>query len=1437
MSHHPKASYKNRLRGLTRRCRLEPLESRCLLSVTWTGGAGTHLWSDAANWLGGVLPAAADDVAIGTGATVEFSNSVTVKSLSNSGTLVDDGTGVGSLAVADSMENHGTIEVNGRGLGATITVGGSLQNYGVMDLYDSGISVAGTLTNETGATITSEYSGTKTENWCSLTGNVDNEGTITVSKHRLSVNPTTDSSVHTFTFTNGGTINIAAGAFFAVSQTFDPAGGAIAGSGILEVGYATATFAANWAPTVTVVAFASTITVNTGTPATTGTLTNAGWFFLSDCTINANVVNQGTLAVADAHGSDFAISGQTTISGQLAMASGSKLILGGEQPYYESSPLSVEGISDGTTVLGSGKLAIAGGLTNHGNIIVSSVGSGNTLTVSGTLDNASGGNILCDPPANSDAYIIANLTNEGTITAASGHVHINNTGENMSLPVTGNTFVNTGTLLLTDNADCIIGGIKSPGYLGTFQGEGSVTIDHATWSVSSDWTLPSVAGVALGFFDSTITVAGTLTNVAGSNLGIANSTINATIDNLGTINVVGSATINAGSTYLSNTLTNETNGVINLADGAALAVGGSVVDNGEIDAADGTVTCNGTLTTSNTTIHGALVMGGQWIANAGTTLDGVLTADVGSTITYRGRTTLNYGFSNFGTIVFDGGEVYVSSGNVVNEAGATITTSTTSKNYYGALFAQVDNRGTINVSGGQFSINPKWSGSPWTTWYDSTRTLTNTGTIRIAAGGIFTFGGQFDPTQGIIRGDGGLMMEGATLNLSTDWTPALSIVASQATIQGKGTLTIAQGLGLGMSGSSVNTAVACHGTMAVASGSGESSVSGESVINGSLTTWNTSVLVVGCNSATFQNLFSSVFSAFLSVMNGVTLSDGSLTVANGFTNHGQISLYYVNSGSSLIVGSGTLLNAADGAVASMVVQGSSGSSNTIVANIENQGIVNAAGCGLTVNQGNGNATKTFLNESQGKVLVSKQTLTIDGAILTNEDDAAITLGPNATLDLAADQVTFDGNSYLAADSTSTVHVRGSFSADTTNSGNFSMPGVFLLDGHRTASSPQQLEVLEEDLGEGTAVVTTAVTTGYDSSFAFKTLQIGNATDTTCVKLVGSSPTSADHQAGYANALVVAAGSTLDRNGLHLYYANNAAPTVTVNLNTQTPRTNEKLTATVVKYDLNGDPVTLTFVWKVNGIVKRTFTSATAVTDTFDLRTRGDHNEKDKVSVTVTATDGKLTGTPVTVAIASFTVKPTISSVSVGPLRGVMGWNVYDTDAIKSSTVRIDGQEIGNVAGPIRAHSGKNYYATFGKTSVGLHHYTIFATDVAGHVSKLTGSFTTPSTGPIVSNVIFSPSTGTISWHLRDSDGVASSSISIKGKKATKVTGSHRTRSSIDYTAKLGTLLPGTYKYTITAIDKAGNVSRTTATFTVPSSAALSALDAVFAQVGRVAANA
>ena len=75
----------------SRRFAIEPLESRCLLSVTWTGGGGSdHSWSNAANW-GGKVPGAADDVTIGAGATVECSLRTTIGTLTNRGTLDFDG--------------------------------------------------------------------------------------------------------------------------------------------------------------------------------------------------------------------------------------------------------------------------------------------------------------------------------------------------------------------------------------------------------------------------------------------------------------------------------------------------------------------------------------------------------------------------------------------------------------------------------------------------------------------------------------------------------------------------------------------------------------------------------------------------------------------------------------------------------------------------------------------------------------------------------------------------------------------------------------------------------------------------------------------------------------------------------------------------------------------------------------------------------------------------------------------------------------------------------------------------------------------------------------------------------------------------------------------------------------------------------------------------
>src|SRR5207247_1444087 len=56
----------------------------------------------------------------------------------------------------------------------------------------------------------------------------------------------------------------------------------------------------------------------------------------------------------------------------------------------------------------------------------------------------------------------------------------------------------------------------------------------------------------------------------------------------------------------------------------------------------------------------------------------------------------------------------------------------------------------------------------------------------------------------------------------------------------------------------------------------------------------------------------------------------------------------------------------------------------------------------------------------------------------------------------------------------------------------------------------------------------------------------------------------------------------------------AAPTATVSLNTAAPRTGDVLTATATKADAEGDPVGLTFVWRVNGTVRQTHVLATAL---------------------------------------------------------------------------------------------------------------------------------------------------------------------------------------------------------------------------------------------------
>jgi DNA-binding beta-propeller fold protein YncE len=97
---------------------------------------------------------------------------------------------------------------------------------------------------------------------------------------------------------------------------------------------------------------------------------------------------------------------------------------------------------------------------------------------------------------------------------------------------------------------------------------------------------------------------------------------------------------------------------------------------------------------------------------------------------------------------------------------------------------------------------------------------------------------------------------------------------------------------------------------------------------------------------------------------------------------------------------------------------------------------------------------------------------------------------------------------------------------------------------------------------------------------------------------------------------------------------NSMPSVTVLLSSSSPRTNEVLTAAVVGTDADGDTLTYTYTWSVNGVVKRTTTTVGA-TDSFNLKVKGNGDRGDVVTVTVTASDGTATSTAAT---ASATVR-------------------------------------------------------------------------------------------------------------------------------------------------------------------------------------------------------
>lgn len=93
---------------------------------------------------------------------------------------------------------------------------------------------------------------------------------------------------------------------------------------------------------------------------------------------------------------------------------------------------------------------------------------------------------------------------------------------------------------------------------------------------------------------------------------------------------------------------------------------------------------------------------------------------------------------------------------------------------------------------------------------------------------------------------------------------------------------------------------------------------------------------------------------------------------------------------------------------------------------------------------------------------------------------------------------------------------------------------------------------------------------------------------------------------------------------------NSAPTITVSLSDTTPQSRDVLVATAAAQDPDGDALTVTYVWRVNGVTRQAGAS-----NTFDLAPKGNGDNGDVVTVIVTSTDGTASAS----ASAGATVTP------------------------------------------------------------------------------------------------------------------------------------------------------------------------------------------------------
>ena len=725
----------------------------------------------------GKISLVADQMAATTGATLTGAGTVELAPFSAATTLTLGATGaelsvtptlLGSISIGSTgtlvigrvtpVSGFGTAEADGITIGASVTLGSSAA--GTLDLESTGgVSEAATVALSVG-TLTS--SGGISGGAVTLAGTsnaIGTLGTFAVTGNPFSLSDTGALSVSGAVSASGGTSSVTIGG--AAGST--PTGITLSGTGNIA------------APTVTLVAGASGIALNTGaslgqTGATVDLSSTGGIDEVAGATITAATLQSSggiSGAAADLNGTANAIGalGGFAVTGfSLSLSDIGALGVGGAvSASGATSSVTIGGAAGSTptgiTLSGTGSIAAptvtlvagASGIALDGTSVLGQTCSTVELSSTGGIDEVAGATITAATLQSTGGISGAAATLAGTANAIAGLGNFAVTGFSLSLSDTG--------------ALGVSGTVSASG------GTSSVTIGAAAGSTPTSITLSGTGNIAAPAVTLVAGARGIALN-GTSVLGQTGATV--VLSSTGGVSEVAGATLTAATLQSSGGISGaaaDLNGTAN----AIGALGGFVVTGFSLSLSDtGALGVGGTVSASSVTIGGA----------AGSTPTGITLSGTGSIA--APTVTLVAGASG---IALDGTSV-------LGQAGATVDLTTSGGGVTEASGASIVGA-TLQSSSGVSGIadlvgtaNTIGTLSDFTVTGGNLVLIDNTNlAVSGAVGGNSLF---LDVTQA-----GDTLSLGATATLTGSGGGKISLVADQmaattgATLSGAGTVELA----------------------------------------------------------------------------------------------------------------------------------------------------------------------------------------------------------------------------------------------------------------------------------------------------------------------------------------------------------------------------------------------------------------------------------------------------------------------------------------------------------------------------------------------------------------------------------------------------------------------------------------------------------------------